>query len=71
VLALLKAYRPEKHSDRVERTGTDGRTRSSGLAIVALREDLVVALNKAEAHGKRLADARASADTLSGSAQRG
>jgi hypothetical protein len=56
-LAQLKAHRPETHSDRVERAGTDGRAQSSGLAIVALKDHLVVALNKSEAHGKRLAAA--------------
>jgi len=66
-LALLRAKRPEKHSDRVEHTGTEGRARSSGLAIVALKDVLVASLNRAEAHGKRLADARRMG--ISGSAQ--
>ncbi len=59
MLALLRAKCPEKQSNRVEGTSTDGSARSRQLAIIALKDDLEAALNRAEAHGRRLADARA------------
>jgi hypothetical protein len=65
LLARLEANRPEKHSDRAERTGTDNGAQSSELALASLRATLAAALKRAEAHGKRVMELRALEDSTS------